>query len=357
MPYHWDSLRIRNYKSIKDLQLANCGKINVFIGPPNSGKSNILEALDLANLPHYVDAHFKEGPLAGFNFQKFFRVHFPEDFFYRGLSENKICIEGYLDGNAFRAFYLEAMKQSGSGPEAQFHWKNWNNDVVSIDSNFNPISPNPGYTFINETFRFTDEVGLATKPIPFGRALAAPFGLNLGSVLLRNEDLLELLEDYSSRSGFELGIDKVTNEISVQIRVKPSVVVNLPFSALSDTFRRMLFFISAVRTGIAPVLTLEEPEALSFPPYVAQLAQEIIETAASEKQFFISTHSPYLVNEFIDHVPFENLGVFVCHFSQNEKQTKVRRLSKEELSEVQNFGVDLFFNLDPYLNDPAEHSA
>ena len=39
-------LSIKNFKSVKDLQVS-CKKLNVFIGEPNSGKSNIIEALSL----------------------------------------------------------------------------------------------------------------------------------------------------------------------------------------------------------------------------------------------------------------------------------------------------------------------
>ncbi len=40
------NLTIRNFKSIKELSLS-CRKLNIFIGEPNTGKSNILEALSL----------------------------------------------------------------------------------------------------------------------------------------------------------------------------------------------------------------------------------------------------------------------------------------------------------------------
>ncbi len=39
-------LQIRNFKSIKELKIP-CKKLNVFIGEPNSGNSNIIEALAL----------------------------------------------------------------------------------------------------------------------------------------------------------------------------------------------------------------------------------------------------------------------------------------------------------------------
>jgi predicted ATPase len=150
-------------------------------------------------------------------------------------------------------------------------------------------------------------------------------------------------------------VDKATGKLSIQMRTQAGLIVSLPYQTLSDTMRRMIFYTAAIRTSRDHIIILEEPEALSFPPYISQLAKEIIE-AANQKQFFINTHSPYLLNTFIEQTPKDKLAVFVCSYSKEEKQTKARRLTQEELSEVLDYGVDLFFNLNPYLNDPTEHS-
>jgi AAA15 family ATPase/GTPase len=42
-------LQIRNFKSVKALDL-KCNRVNVFIGEPNTGKSNILETIGLLHL-------------------------------------------------------------------------------------------------------------------------------------------------------------------------------------------------------------------------------------------------------------------------------------------------------------------
>ena len=56
------NLRIQNFKSIKDLSL-DCERINVFIGKPNAGKSNILEAVSLlgVNYPPQNSTNLKFG--------------------------------------------------------------------------------------------------------------------------------------------------------------------------------------------------------------------------------------------------------------------------------------------------------
>ena len=43
------TLEIKNFKSIKHLQL-DCKRVNLFIGKPNTGKSNILESAGLFSL-------------------------------------------------------------------------------------------------------------------------------------------------------------------------------------------------------------------------------------------------------------------------------------------------------------------
>jgi len=47
-----EKLSIKNFKSIKHLEL-DCKKINLFIGEPNTGKSNILETLGILSFSSY----------------------------------------------------------------------------------------------------------------------------------------------------------------------------------------------------------------------------------------------------------------------------------------------------------------
>ncbi|MDO9040336.1 MAG: AAA family ATPase, partial [Bacteroidota bacterium] len=47
-----DHISISNFKSIRNLKLDGLSRINLFIGKPNVGKSNILEALGVFSLPY-----------------------------------------------------------------------------------------------------------------------------------------------------------------------------------------------------------------------------------------------------------------------------------------------------------------
>src|SRR5256885_14258235 len=79
------NLHISNYKSIKQLDL-NCERINILIGEPNTGKSNILEALDLSFLS-WMMAMNESNEKAGtelIDIKKYFRIDKTEKLFHLG---------------------------------------------------------------------------------------------------------------------------------------------------------------------------------------------------------------------------------------------------------------------------------
>lgn len=72
-------LSIKNFKSIIDLEL-DCKKINIFIGEPNTGKSNILEALGLLSWCAYKNSEINE----------YVRLQNTLNLFYDELFENRV---------------------------------------------------------------------------------------------------------------------------------------------------------------------------------------------------------------------------------------------------------------------------
>lgn len=49
---HIESLQIETYRGIKDLQVDNLGRVNVFVGDNNTGKTSVLEAIELLCNPN-----------------------------------------------------------------------------------------------------------------------------------------------------------------------------------------------------------------------------------------------------------------------------------------------------------------
>ena len=71
------------------------------------------------------------------------------------------------------------------------------------------------------------------------------------------------------------------------------------------------------------------------------MAEKIIDS--KENQFFITTHSPYLFNTLLSDTEKEEISVFVTSFKDHE--THMKKLSNNEISEIMDYGVDVFFNL------------
>lgn len=79
------SLYINNFKSIKLVELFDCRRINVLIGRPNVGKSNILEALAMFDVPYMVNSRNK-------SLSNLIRIENTADLFYNGASTVPSCV-------------------------------------------------------------------------------------------------------------------------------------------------------------------------------------------------------------------------------------------------------------------------
>ena len=77
------SISIKNFKSINSITLSDCRRINVLIGRPNVGKSNLLEALALFDVPYMVNTSNK-------SLKNLVRIENTADLFHNGISTSPI---------------------------------------------------------------------------------------------------------------------------------------------------------------------------------------------------------------------------------------------------------------------------
>ncbi|MDZ4680057.1 MAG: AAA family ATPase [Saprospiraceae bacterium] len=95
------NLEIKNFKSIRQLNLS-CGKINIVVGSPNVGKSNILEALSLLGAEYSKP----EAPLLS----AFIRYENLRNLFYDQNTRNPIEVNAKGVGCA-RMLYADEKQQ------------------------------------------------------------------------------------------------------------------------------------------------------------------------------------------------------------------------------------------------------
>lgn len=344
-------LQINNYKSINRIDL-DCSRINVFIGEPNSGKSNILEALDLSFLSWLMHSN-KEDKEAGFeevSIKDLFRVDKAEKMFHLGNISKPILVIN--DNQLTATINFKSIENKNF-----FEWSHTGNNSVAFDRDFKYIpeeSTGLGYASPIQTYRFKDNIQFHSTG-NFLTKLMPVHGNNIANVIMHNQSFQQTIKDLTEDYGFDFKIDTSKNEIEIQVRLNEGLVYSIPYKAIADTFKRLLFHTAAIRYSYGSIITLDEPDAHSFPKYVSFLGDEII--AATSKQFFIATHSPYLLNTLIENSPKGDLAVFVCGYDKNKSETVVKKLSEEDLSELIDYGVDIFFNINRYLDDRIEHSS
>jgi AAA15 family ATPase/GTPase len=340
------NLHISNYKSIDQLDV-NCRRINILIGEPNSGKSNILEALDLSYLSWMMGMN-EDNKKTGkelIDLKRFFRVNKVADMFHLGNLSAPISISHPNFSYGSKIEYQHDKNFFEFYTAGQF---------TNFDNDFSPIAPFQFYSSPIVPYRYKSDIQFHDEENYIQR-LMPPFGNNLAKVIYHNSDIQQLASDFGKEHGFDLNIDKSNNNISLQLRISQGLVYSLPYEAIADTFRRILFYTAAVKYASGSVITLDEPDTHAFPPYVSFLADEIIKQ--TKTQFFIATHNPYLLNTFIENTPSQELGVFIISFDKRNRCTLAKELNSKDLSELLDYGVDIFFNLNRYSDGNVEYSS
>ena len=146
-------------------------------------------------------------------------------------------------------------------------------------------------------------------------------------------------------SGLRVVLKPQEKKIEVQKEIE-DIIISHPYSLVSDTLQRIIFHLIAIETNKNSVIVFEEPESHAFPYYTKYLAERIALDKANN-QYFIATHNPYLLLSILEKAHKDDVAIFITYFE--DYQTKVRPLSEEELEEIMGLGIDLFFNIERFL--------
>ncbi|MES2765059.1 MAG: AAA family ATPase [Bacteroidota bacterium] len=355
-------LHIKNFKSIKDLEITT-KRINLFIGKPNVGKSNILEALSLFCAANGRGSH---------NLTDFIRFDIPNHLFYDHDREKLIEVITNI-GSAFLWYfsnnerYRLLLTPGINGKEAI------ETDQIMDHVDSNTLSLKQRAEAQSKIQIFASQLGekgmlspeYSTQTIPnpiikkftfnssrsFGKDsynghLLPAFGNNLFSVLQQNKSLLDEVAPLFQQYGLSLGYQAEDKTYAI-VKFVNGVLHFYPFSQIADTLQRIIFYYTAIESNKNSVLLFEEPETNSYPPYIQALAEKIMDSKSN--QFFLTTHNPYLLSKIVENTPFDELALFVT--SYKDYQTTARALNQDEIQELLEYGFDIFLNLDKYISE------
>lgn len=360
-------LKIENFKSIKSQSL-KCKKFNLFLGKPNVGKSNVLEAVSL--LGGYNSAKEKY-------FSEFIRYEKTRNLYYDNDRNLELLVQSNL-GYVYSRYHMNNINQYdflfGSNKTVLEEFKVFkpkDYSIATIKNHFDPllqkynISPtaNTVYscyftltdfgtmlsnnhlpnTYIGniKKYHFENDISPTDK---FSSFLKVPSGNNIFALLEANptifEEVAAIFKEYNLSLLFDSSND---NSLEVQ-KIVGHRSYKFPYSLCADTLKRYIFHLLAVKTNRQSVILLEEPEAHCFPRYISNIAETILKD--SENQYFIATHSSYLLREFIEKTNPNDLAVFVTRY--DNFQTTFKELSQNDIQEITDKDVEFFYNIEAF---------
>lgn len=322
-------LRIHNFKSIKDLNL-DCKKLNVFIGEPNSGKSNIIEALSLQS-QNIIGQDLNRNIV---------RYKIISDLFYDFKIDNPIEII-----TEFLHTKLEYGIRKDGIIENQFNFytntveENLRPTIISHDGKIMNTG-DPGKTNV----RFYAFKMLTSFVITYLPHLSVPYGDNLPAILLSNSEHKKWVSEFLDSKDLKLTLKPAENEIVVS-KIIDNEIYSYPYFTLSETLQRIIFYTMCIKTNIGSTILFDEPDSNTFPFYTKDLAEKI--ALDETNQFFITTHNPYLLLSLIEKSKEEELNI--CISQMKDYKTTLFVLNRAQISKVLDLSSDTFFNFDKIL--------
>jgi hypothetical protein len=352
------NIEIKNFKSIRQIKIEDCRRINVFIGYPNVGKSNILEALSIFSIDD-----------SNYDFSSFVRVKNLTTLFYNGEINKQAEIrindkhrfvvrfqndaltflnQFERDGTSFakedtRNIYLD--DSNDVWIKKRFQLTENNKSVI----NYKSSSIGKGNELYEiRKYDFLKRVQYLSKGYS---TLSYPYGENIFNIISTNENLRKGIEDLFKPYNLELLYDSREQSFTILKRTSGGIFT-IPYELLADTLQRVIFYKSAIRSNKETVLLLEEPEAHMFPPYMRLFTTDVL--FDKNNQFYLTTHSPYILETLMEEAE-NDLAIFLVYYEGNE--TKIKRMDRKDMDEVKEYGVDLFYNLESYLKHGQVNNA
>lgn len=366
-----NDIEIKNFKSIRHQKIEGCKRINVFVGPPNVGKSNILEGLGLFS----IDFDCK-------NFSDFVRMGKSTTLFFNGSIERSAQIilnkyfrakAKYKKGEVHITLEEDRLNEGFENLDKWIHEGNISNsdleDKLIVRANFNvkedvnKIENYNGYPSLNLYENLNGDKAMMRghtkssilkyeyqKNIQYDSKDAShldqPFGENIFEIISTKEELnnsiIKILEAY----GLNFLYDSESQEYKI-LKIIGKKIFTVPYFMTADTLRRLIFHEAAILSNNNSVLLFEEPESQMYPPFISKLTSSIINDE-NKNQFFIATHSPFVLNDFMENAK-DDLAIYLVDYKKETGETIINKMSDENMHEAYQFGYDFFLNIKQFL--------
>lgn len=383
-------LQIKNFGPIKSADL-ELGQVNIIIGLQSSGKSCVLKT---ACYCAWVEKRLELSQKVN---------GFGKGSAFIDLMAEYYKMSGYVHEDTYIEYETNHVKFSydHSNRQFQMNWKpgHWNfrrPKVSYVPADRNLVAAIPGWSSLSldgNMIEFMSDWDKARRFLKhednfldLGMTYSYDNNSNSDTVRLENGQPLRLSDsssgiqsllpmyvhlDYLTRGQYEDVKNKISYEQKEERKnLLSTIYANLTKKKQEDGLQRDIVSLEGIDYNFSDAksakrfkeiyskyiqvdhseIFLEEPEDNLFPPTQCQFVNWLLDATKSHNDLlFIATHSPYVLNQLIKHDP-KGLTVFFTHPTEDKERIfSVRQLGKEEVQEIYDNGVDMFFNFELYV--------
>ncbi|MGQ4892622.1 MAG: AAA family ATPase [Candidatus Njordarchaeia archaeon] len=328
-----DFIHIKNFKSVENLKL-DLKRINIFIGEPATGKSNILEAFGFLSYL-YLNSIGLEMP-----FSNFVRSRDLADLFFVRDTTKKI----ELSFRAFRKRINIELYRTTKGYTLRINDKRialglQKKGKLQIKKSFDyDFVPAYYYTFS----KYTPPRNLVQK----AEVVLPPNGSNLLRVIREHGELRKIISEFLMEKGLELVLKMDTGELAIQGKTD-GMTFELPLWLVSDSLQKLFVILVVSEIYSKSIIALEEPGAKTYPYYTKILAEQI--SFDKNNMYIITTHNPYILFPIIEKVSTRDINILTTRI--HNCRTEIVKLDEESIKRILEGDVDPFVSIEEVLNE------
>ncbi|MEM5830100.1 MAG: AAA family ATPase [Candidatus Aenigmatarchaeota archaeon] len=340
-------LLIKNFKSIKEIK-AELAEVNILIGPPNAGKSNILEAIHLYGIP--ARANF-----IGSEYVKYF------DFkVIRGFETNNFSI--FRDNDYSNIIELKI----GNKDLLRISYsKDKNNIIFNDDVSLERITTELTILYRYENF-IKNFRGEKYKYGYFNKFLLPNFG-NLETILARNvKNIIKKINNNIKKYNVLIAKYGTSNDKALIFTYTGSetpIIYPIPIDEIENIAQSIQYFIlfstalyslenfgEVIRDEDINIVALfEEPDAHMFPILIEEFIDILKEV--EHLNVIITTHNPHTLIRSIDKIPKDKIKTFVVH--REEGYTNMTEIDIDKLRDIyiEVGDTEIIRNIENYMKE------
>jgi energy-coupling factor transporter ATP-binding protein EcfA2 len=313
------SIKIEAFRGVKEGQLDGLGPINILVGPNNSGKSTCLEAVAL------VGTADDAGEVAKLLIHRGGPPHDALDHVVSSPAKGARLVVSFRDGGACDC--RVTLSDGGKPGEVErARVEGLSHSMKRVEVRLSSPKP-PGGQFTVCTY--VDHVAKVAVPTLELGSFFHPYAVQLVDVQTVRK--LGTLEDAYTSIERVGRVESVVQALSKSMKGLADLRIlksgedfilhaifdgqpPVPVYLTGDGSKRLVELASAI-LGVDPdgVVLLEEPECYQHPRYLRELASLLVESAKTNRQIIISTHSIELVDLLLETAAAEGLDYPFVH--------------------------------------------